>query len=128
MAVFLSGIVTNAQNSEEAKRVLRLSREKCMSIQQGHYEVEHWKKFMMDKDTTITRNTCDFRKLPEDTIYGKAFNRTIESIRMTTGMSMSSIQDTNMSGFLIPQRLFSRATNGPTKLSQDDTITTSTNP
>ena len=67
MAVFLSGIVTNAQNSEEAKRVLRLSREKCMSIQQGHYEVEHWKKFMMDKDTTITRNTCDFRKLPEDT-------------------------------------------------------------
>lgn len=80
MAVFLSGIVTNAQNSEEAKRVLRLSREKCMSIQQGHYEVEHWKKFMMDKDTTITRNTCDFRKLPEDTIYGKAFNMTIESM------------------------------------------------
>ena len=68
MAVLLSGIVTNAQNSEEAKHVLRLSREKCMSIQQGHYEVEHWKKFMMDKDTTITRNTCDFRKLPEDTI------------------------------------------------------------
>ena len=32
------------------------------------------KKWMSDNDTTLNRYTCDFRKLPDDTIYGKAFN------------------------------------------------------
>ena len=35
-----------AQSNNEAKNVLRLSREKCKSIQQGHYVMEHWKKFV----------------------------------------------------------------------------------
>ena len=65
-------------NSDEAKSVLRLSREKCQSIQQGHYVMERKMKFMSDKDTTAERHTCDFRKLPDDTIYGKAFNITFE--------------------------------------------------
>ena len=65
-------------NSDEAKSVLRLSREKCQSIQQGHYVMERKMKFMSDKDTTAERHTCDFRKLPDDTIYGKAFNMTFE--------------------------------------------------
>ena len=69
---------TIAQNNtyNEAKRILRLSREKCQSIQQGHYVMERKMKFMSDKDTTTERHTCDFRKLPDDTIYGKAFNLT----------------------------------------------------
>ncbi len=37
----------------EATSVLRLSREKCKSIQQGHYVMEHWKKFVSDKDTNL---------------------------------------------------------------------------
>ena len=65
-------------NSDEAKSVLRLSREKCQSIQQGHYVMEHKMKYMSDKDTDMVRFTCDFRKLPDDTIYGKAFNMTFE--------------------------------------------------
>jgi peroxiredoxin len=65
-------------NSDEAKNVLRLSREKCQSIKQGHYVMEHKKKYMSEKDTTGIRFTCDFRKLPDDTIYGKAFNMTFE--------------------------------------------------
>jgi len=67
-----------AQNniSDEAKNVLRLSREKCQSIKQGHYMMEHKKKYMSEKDTDMVRFTCDFRKLPDDTIYGKAFNMT----------------------------------------------------
>lgn len=67
---------TIAQNNtyDEAKHILRLSREKCLSIQQGHYVMERKMKFMSDKDTTAERHTCDFCKLPDDTIYGKAFN------------------------------------------------------
>jgi peroxiredoxin len=67
-------------NSDEAKNVLRLSREKCQSIQQGHYVMERKMKFMSDKDTTAERHTCDFRKLPDDTIYGKAFNMLFEPL------------------------------------------------
>ena len=65
-------------NSDEAKSVLRLAREKCQSIRQGHYVMEHKMKYMSDKDTDMVRFTCDFRKLPDDTIYGKAFNMTFE--------------------------------------------------
>ena len=57
----------------EATSVLRLSREKCKSIQQGHYVMEHWKKFVSDKDTNLTIYTCDFRKVRRDRLFGKVF-------------------------------------------------------
>ena len=63
---------------DKAKCVLRQSREKCQSIQRGHYVVEHWEKFMSSNDTIITRYSCDFKKLPNDTIYGKAFALFVE--------------------------------------------------
>lgn len=63
--------VCNAQGSVET--VIRKSREKCQSIQEGHYVVDRKKKFMSDQDTNISRLTCDFKKLPDDTIFGKAF-------------------------------------------------------
>lgn len=72
--------VLTAQAQNDAKSVLRLSREKCQSIQQGHYVMERKMKFMSGKDTTGEHYTCDFRKLPDDTIYGKAFNMTFESM------------------------------------------------
>ena len=36
--------------------------------------MERKMKHMDDKDTDYYRNTCDFRKLPDDTIFGKAFS------------------------------------------------------
>lgn len=62
-----------AQSSDEAKNVLRLSREKSKSIQQGHYVMEHWKKFVSDKDTNLTIYTCDFRKVRRDRLFGMVF-------------------------------------------------------
>ena len=76
LGTILLATAAQAQSSDEAKNVLRRSREKCQSIQQGHYVMERKMKFMSDKDTTAERHTCDFRKLPDDTIYGKAFNLT----------------------------------------------------
>ena len=68
----------NAQESVET--VIRKSREKCLSIQEGHYVMERKMKFMDDKDTDCYRNTCDFRKLPDDTIFGKAFSMVNEPL------------------------------------------------
>ena len=78
LACVLAIGIAHAQTSDEAKDVLRRSREKCQSIRQGHYVMEHKMKYMSDKDTDMVRFTCDFRKLPDDTIYGKAFNMTFE--------------------------------------------------
>ena len=71
-------LTAHAQSGDKAKDILRLSREKCQSIQQGHYEMLRRMKYMSDKDTTAERYTCDFRKLPDDTIYRKAFNMMAE--------------------------------------------------
>jgi hypothetical protein len=74
----IGSAIAQNNNSEEAKSILRLSREKCQSIQQGYYVMERKMKFMSDKDTAAERHTCDFHKLPDDTIYGKAFHMLFE--------------------------------------------------
>ena len=38
------------------------------------------KKYMSDKDTTLRRYTCDFKRLPYDIVYGKAFSMFEESL------------------------------------------------
>ena len=58
---------------DDAEGIIRLSREKCQSIQCGHYVMEWKMKYMMSSDTESCRYTCDFRKMPSDTIFGKAF-------------------------------------------------------
>ena len=75
VAVMLAGC--NSQPTVED--VLRKSYQKCQSIQEGHYEMTLKKKWLSHNDTTLNRYTCDFRKLPNDTIYGKAFNSFDES-------------------------------------------------
>ena len=70
VAVMLAGC--NSQPT--AEEVLRKSYQKCQSIQEGHYEMSRRMKYMSGNDTTLSRYTCDFKKLPDDTIYGKAFN------------------------------------------------------
>lgn len=75
VAVMLAGC--NSQPT--AEDVLRKSYQKCQSIQEGHYEMTLKMKWMSGNDTTLNRYTCDFKKLPDDTIYGKAFNAFEES-------------------------------------------------
>ena len=66
--------VAECEAQESIETVILKSREKCQSIQGGHYVMERKMKHMDDKDTDYYRNTCDFRKLPDDTIFGKAFS------------------------------------------------------
>ena len=70
--IMLPFSVCNAQESVET--VILKTREKCQSIQEGHYVMERKMKHMSDKDTDYYRITCYFRKIPDDTIFGKAFS------------------------------------------------------
>lgn len=55
------------------EEVIMKSRQKCQSIESGHYEMTKLKKYMSENDTTLTKHICDFKKVPDDTIYGKHF-------------------------------------------------------
>lgn len=74
-AIMLTACAPNAaaQNSDEAKTVLRQAREKCQSIEGGHYVMQMKKKYMSGNDTITTRYTCDFKKKFSDRIFGKVF-------------------------------------------------------
>lgn len=67
-------VIASCNSGPTAEDVLRKSYQKCQSIQGGHYEMSRRMKYMSGNDTTLSRYTCDFKKLPDDTIYGKAFN------------------------------------------------------
>lgn len=62
-----------AAQTPDATSIIRQSRQKCQSIQCGHYEMERRMKYMSDKDTTVERQYCHFKKVPTDTIFGKYF-------------------------------------------------------
>ena len=74
-AMLLVGMfpVAKCNAQESAETVIRKTREKCQSIKEGHYEVEYKVKYMSSNDTLTRRLTCDFKKLPDDTIFKKAF-------------------------------------------------------
>ena len=67
-------MLAGCNSQPTAEEVLRKSYKKCQSIHEGHYEMTRKKRWLSHNDTTVDRYICDFRKLPDDTIYGKAFN------------------------------------------------------
>lgn len=73
-AIFAFVAGANAQNTDEAKNVLRLCREKCQSIRGGHYDVEYRIKYMDYNDTITSNYSCDFIKKPDDEVFGKLFH------------------------------------------------------
>ena len=76
VAVVLAG----CNSKPTAEEVIVKSYQKCESIEGGHYKMLVKKKYMSDKDTTLRRYTCDFKRLPYDIVYGKAFSMFEESL------------------------------------------------
>ena len=72
--LFVAVMLAACNSQPTAEEVIWKSYQKCQSIQGGHYEMTLKKKYMSDNDTTLARYTCDFKKLPDDTVYGKSFN------------------------------------------------------
>ena len=64
-------LVSCAPNAEE---ILKDSFEKCQSIENGYYEMDHYMKYMSGNDTSFSSFNCYFKKLPDDSIYSSAFH------------------------------------------------------
>ena len=84
VAIFAFATGANAQNSDEAKNVIRQCREKCQSFKGGHYESEYRTKYMDFKDTSTVRLICDYKKQPSDKVFKKLFANGIEREGMTS--------------------------------------------
>ena len=74
-------VLVGCNSKPAAEEVLRKSYQKCQSIQGGHYEMEERMKYMSDNDTTHYRYVCDFKKLPDDTVYYRAFAMFEENLK-----------------------------------------------
>lgn len=71
LILMLAAPVLSAQNPV---KILEASYIKCQSVQNGYYEMNHRFKFMDRSDTLVKVFKCNFRKEPEDTIYGFVFH------------------------------------------------------
>ena len=76
----IASMLVGCKSKPTAKEVIVKSYQKCESIEGGHYKMLVKKKYMSDKDTTLRRYTCDFKRLPYDLVYGKAFSMFEESL------------------------------------------------
>ncbi len=74
LALIIAIFFASCNNKPTAKQVISKSYKKCQSIKGGHYEMSRKMKYMSDKDTLISHYTCDFKKMPDDTIYGVYFS------------------------------------------------------
>ena len=63
-----------------AENLARQVREKCLSIQSGHYVADRKMKYMSGSDTLSERITCDFRREPGDTLRGLHFAMKTEGV------------------------------------------------
>lgn len=73
IVVLMAFCADGIAQTTDAKSLIRKSRERCQSIQCGHYEMERRMKYVSQKDTTVERQYCHFKKVPTDTIFGKYF-------------------------------------------------------
>lgn len=74
LALIIAIVFASCNSKPTARQVIGKSYKKCQSIIGGHYEMSRKMKYMSDKDTLISHYTCDFKKMPDDTIYGVYFS------------------------------------------------------
>jgi peroxiredoxin len=72
-------------HAQDAQAILKLSYEKCQSVQSGYYEMTKYMKHLTSKDTSRTSYYCHFRKLSNDSIYSSAFHYRIFQNRHYAG-------------------------------------------
>jgi len=76
--LFLSSLLLSTLyafgTNPNAEEILKKSREKCKSIQNGYFEIINYKKNLTNQDTNITKITAYFEKLEDDTVSQTAFH------------------------------------------------------
>lgn len=68
------GLLIASCSNPNAEDILRMSYEKCQSIENGYYEMTQYMKYMSAADTISSSFYCHFEKLPDDTLYSSAFH------------------------------------------------------
>ncbi len=63
-----------ASTAQDAKELLKMSYDKCQSIQNGYYEMTRHHKQLSAKDTTQRSFHCHFKKLEHDSLGSSAFH------------------------------------------------------
>ena len=67
-------IINSCTQKPDAKNILKKSFEKCQTIENGYYEMEHHMKYLSKKDTAFQTYKCYFKKLQEDSLFPSAFH------------------------------------------------------
>jgi len=67
-------ILCFASFGQDAKVILKQSYDKCQSVQNGYYEMTTYKKFISEKDTTMSSYNLSFKKLKNDSLCSSAFH------------------------------------------------------
>ncbi|MBI1306807.1 MAG: redoxin domain-containing protein [Bacteroidetes bacterium] len=60
--------------SSRPEKILKISKDKCQSIENGRYHMDHITKYMTQTDTVKREYDCIFSKLENDTIYPAKFH------------------------------------------------------
>lgn len=68
-------VCASAQN--DAETILLKAYNKCLSVQNGYYEMGYYSKAFTAKDTFETKQTCYFTKNAADTIYPSLLHRRV---------------------------------------------------
>jgi len=76
---FMTGLLTtllfaSCTQNPNAEEILKISFEKCQSVENGYYEMTHYMKYMSGNDTISSSYNCYFKKLTTDTIYSSSFH------------------------------------------------------
>jgi len=71
LIIFVFSSCNKIPNPEE---ILKKSLEKCRTVENGYYEMEHYMKYISKKDTSLKVYKCYFKKLKNDSIYSSAFH------------------------------------------------------
>lgn len=58
---------------QTVENVIRRSRAKSALVRSGHYVMQQKFKYFSEPDTFISTYTCDFKKMPADTLFGMRF-------------------------------------------------------
>jgi thiol-disulfide isomerase/thioredoxin len=67
-------VLSSCNKIPKPEKILKKSFDKCQTIENGYYEMEHYMKYMSNKDTTLQIYNCYFNKLKDDSIYSSAFH------------------------------------------------------
>ena len=80
LILFLAAAAIGLQScSPNPEKIMAKAYEKCQSVENGYYEMQHYMKYMSGNDTTKQSYKCHFKKLPGDSIFSSAFHYVMES-------------------------------------------------